>query len=317
MEQSINKRAFGLVERLCGQHKYLKCAVLELDNGSTVVDCGVDTPGSHEAGRIISEICLGGLGAVKLSQTHIDDMTLPSVVVSVENPQVACLASQLAGWAIKRNGYSAMVSGPARTLARKERIFESISYTDQSKVGVAVLEASRLPSEDITHYISEMCNISPSNLYCIVVPTASEAGSVQISARVVEVGVHKMHHLGFDSAKIRTGYGVAPIAPVLQNDVQAMGATNDCILYGGRTYYFIRPGEEDNLDSLVRQLPSSSSEQYGLPFYDLFKSFNFDFYQIDSLLFSPAEITLNDIESGDSFRCGTLNPEILRESLNY
>ncbi len=317
MEQSINKRAFGLVEKLCRHHKHLKCAVSELDNGSTVVDCGVDTLGSHEAGRIISEICLGGLGAVRLSQTHIDDMTLPSVVVSVEDPQVACLASQLAGWAIKRNGYSAMASGPARALARKEKIFEGISYTDQSNIGVIVLEASRLPSEDITHYISGMCNIAPSDLYCIVVPTASEAGSVQISARVVEVGVHKMHHLGFDSAKIKTGYGVAPIAPVFPNDAQAMGPTNDCILYGGRTYYFIRPEEEEDLDSLVRQLPSSSSEQYGLPFYDLFKSVNFDFYQIDPLLFSPAEITLNDIESGDSFRCGALNHEILRESLKY
>ena len=129
--------------------------------------------------------------------------------------------------------------------------------------------------------------------------------------------MHKMHHLGFDSAKIKTGYGVAPIAPVFENDGRAMGVTNDCILYGGRTYYFVRPDEDDNLRSLAQKLPSEVSEQYGLPFYDLFKSVDFEFYRIDSLLFSPAEVTLNDIKSGESFRYGRVNPEVLRASLEY
>ncbi|TFG07714.1 methenyltetrahydromethanopterin cyclohydrolase [Candidatus Thorarchaeota archaeon] len=317
MEQSINEKALTLVEKLCRYSTRLECAILELDDGCRVVDCGVDVPGSDEAGRLIGEICLGGLGTVRLSQTHVDDMTLPSVVVSVENPQVACLASQLAGWAIKHDGYSAMASGPARALARKEKVFEKIVYADQCEVGVIVLEASKLPSEKVTSHIADMCGIDPANLHCIIVPTASEAGSVQISARVVEVGVHKMHHLGFDSAKIKTGYGVAPIAPVFENDGRAMGVTNDCILYGGRTYYFVRPDEDDNLRSLAQKLPSEVSEQYGLPFYDLFKSVDFEFYRIDSLLFSPAEVTLNDIKSGESFRYGRVNPEVLRASLEY
>ncbi|TFF96790.1 methenyltetrahydromethanopterin cyclohydrolase [Candidatus Thorarchaeota archaeon] len=315
MEESINKRAMELVDRVAKHSTKLECAILEMDNGCRVIDCGVEVPGSDEAGRLIAEICLGGLGAVKLSQTHIGKMTLPSVIVSVENPQVACLASQLAGWAIRRDDYSAMASGPARALVRKEKIFEKIPYTDQYEKGAIVLEASTLPTEDITDYISEMCGIEPSNLHCIVVPTASKAGSVQISARVVEVGVHKMYHLGFDAAKIKTGYGVAPVAPVFKKDARAMGVTNDCIMYGGRTYYFIRPSDEDNLETLAQNLPSSASEQYGVPFYDLFRSHGFNFYGIDSLLFSPAEVTLNDIDSGKSFKHGKVNPGVLRESL--
>ncbi|MFX0108993.1 MAG: methenyltetrahydromethanopterin cyclohydrolase [Candidatus Hodarchaeota archaeon] len=37
-----------------------------------------------------------------------------------------------------------------------------------------------------------------------------------------------------------------------------------------------------------------------------------DFYDVDNRLLSPAEITLNDITSGDIYRAGGINPEPLR-----
>ena len=93
-----------------------------------------------------------------------------------------------------------------------------------------------------------------------------------------------------------------------------MGVTNDCILYAGRTFYFVRPDEDDDLAAIAAKVPSSASEQYGKPFYDLFKSVEFDFYKVDPLLFSPAEVTMNDIEKGKTYKAGALNPEVLKQS---
>jgi len=315
VSQSVNKGALKIVKRIIDEKDGLDCRVKESKNGTTIIDAGIECTGSAELGRLIGEVCLGGLGSVKLNKMYIGNLELPAVIVGTSYPKISTLGSQYAGWAIKVGKYFAMSSGPARALARVEKkLYEELDYKDKSKKGVIVLESRVKPSGKVTEYISEKCGISTSNLFCIVVPTASIAGSVQISSRIVEVGMHKLHEIGFDPEKVRRGFGVAPIAPVAKNDNRAMGVTNDCILYGGRTTYFVR-SEDDDLQKIVDKVPSSTSGQYGQPFYDLFKSFDFDFYKVDPLLFSPAEVTVNHIESGKVFRAGELNPRVLKKSL--
>jgi len=311
----VNKGALEVVKRILNGKDNLDCKVSENKNGSTIIDAGIECTGTAELGRLIGEVCLGGLGSVKLSTTYIGDLELPAGIVGTDYPRISTLASQYAGWPIKVGKYFAMGSGPARALAQvEEKLYEELDYKDNSKKGVIVLESRMIPSEKVTEYIAEKCGISPSNLYCIVVPTASTAGSVQISSRIVEVGMHKLREVGFDPEKVRRGHGVAPIAPVAKNDSKAMGVTNDCILYGGRTYYFVK-SEEDDLQAIVEQVPSSTSQQYGQPFYKLFKSVDFDFYKVDPLLFSPAEVTINHIETGNIHHAGELNPDVLKQSL--
>jgi methenyltetrahydromethanopterin cyclohydrolase len=315
LNHSVNKGALEVVKKIIDDKDSLDCKVAESKNGATIIDAGIDCTGNAELGRLIGEVCLGGLGSIKLNTTYIGDLQLPAVIVGTDYPKIATLASQYAGWTIKVGKYFAMGSGPARALAQVEKeLYEELDYKDKSKKGIIVLENRVIPPEDITDYIAEKCGISPSNLYCIVVPTASKAGSVQISSRVVEVGMHKLHEIGFDTEKVRRGFGVAPIAPVAKSDSKAMGVTNDCILYGGRTFYYVK-SEGDDLQEIVEQIPASTSEQYGQPFYDLFKSVDFDFYKVDPLLFSPAEITINHIETGKIYHAGALNPEVLKQSL--
>ena len=121
------------------------------ENGVTVVDCGIETWGSLEAGRLFSEICLGGLGSVQVRELHLDGLVLPGVEVSVSHPVVACMASQYAGWAVKSpktedaKSYFAMGSGPARALYRGDPIFSSIDYRDPADVAVLTLESRTLP----------------------------------------------------------------------------------------------------------------------------------------------------------------------------
>jgi len=314
LNHSVNKRALEVVKTIMDDKDSLDCTVSESKNGTTIIDAGIECVGSSELGRLIGEVCLGGLGSVKLSTMYIGNFELPAVIVGTDYPKVSTLASQYAGWTIKVGKYFAMGSGPARALARVEKeLYEELDYKDKSKKGVIVLESRVAPTEEVTEYIAEKCGISPSNLYCIVVPTASEAGSVQISSRVVEVGMHKLHEIGFDTEKVRRGHGVAPIAPVAKNDSKAMGVTNDCILYGGRTFYFVK-SEDDNLQEIVEKVPSSTSDQYGQPFYKLFKSVEFDFYKVDPLLFSPAEVTINHVETGKVYHAGELNSKVLKQS---
>jgi methenyltetrahydromethanopterin cyclohydrolase len=314
LDHSVNKGALEVVKTILDEKDSLNCRVEESKNGATIIDAGIECVGSAELGRLIGEVCLGGLGSVRLSMMYIGNLELPAVIVGTNYPKIATLASQYTGWTIKVGKYFAMGSGPARALAQVEKKFyDELNYRDRSKKGVIILESSIKPSDEVTEYIAEKCGISSSNLYCIVVPTASLAGSVQISSRIVEVGMHKLHKIGFDPEKVRRGYGVAPIAPVAKNDSKAMGLTNDCILYGGRTFYFVK-SEDDNFQEIVEKVPSSTSDQYGQPFYSLFKSVDFNFYKVDPLFFSPAEVTINHIETGIVYHAGALNPEVLKQS---
>src|SRR6185436_12447243 len=100
-----------------------------------------------------------------------------------------------------------------------------------------------------------------------------------------------------DVNRVVSATGTAPLAPTAKSDTRAIGRTNDCILYGGQARYTVR-AEDDELAELAARLPASASADYGTPFYDLFKRYDHDFYKIDPLLFSPAEVWLSSATSG-------------------
>ena len=306
---SVNGRAQRIVEEMVRREEELKIRVKKLGNGATVIDAGVEVPGSVEAGIAFSEICMGGLGKVEVRVERI-----PWVFVRTDFPLISCMASQYAGWAVKVEKYFAMGSGPARALARVEKLFEELGYKDESEVAVLTLETRKLPDERVAEVVAQRCGVKPENLTLVVAPTASLVGSIQISARVVETGVHKLHEVGFPLQKIVSGLGKAPIAPVAKNDLEAMGKTNDCVLYGGRTVYFVE-AEDEEVERVIEQVPSSSSRDYGVPFLELFERYQRDFFKIDPKLFSPAEIFVNNLKTGRVFHAGKINEEVLEKSL--
>ena len=310
---SVNEGAAKIVEAMVAQAESLGIQVSKLPSGAQVLDLGVQALGGLQAGKYLSEVCMGGLGQVTFLPLQFGDFWLPGVGVSVDNPAIGCMASQYAGWAIKREKYFAMGSGPARALAVVEKLYEKLEYRDKAEAAVIVLEGRQLPTDEVAIYIAGKCGINPANLTLLIAPTASVAGSIQISARVVETGLHKMVELGFDVRQIVSGYGTAPIASVDKDDLRAIGRTNDCILYGGQVYYTVR-ADDAEVAALVERIPSSASSDYGQPFYRLFKQYG-DFYKIDPLLFSPAQVTINNLTSGKSYRAGYVNAEVLGASL--
>jgi methenyltetrahydromethanopterin cyclohydrolase len=280
-----------------------------------VIDAGVEADGGIEAGLALAEICMGGLGNVSCTPLQIGGRSHAGVTVWTDHPAVACMASQYAGWAISVGKYFAMGSGPLRAHARVEReLFEKLGYEEQADEGVLVLETRALPNDEVAAWVAEKARLQPLQLTFVVAPTASIAGGVQISARIIETGLHKMETLGFDVRRVVSAIGTAPLPPVAKNDLRAIGRTNDCILYGGEARYTIKAPDAE-LEKLAAQVPASASRDYGTPFHEIFQRYGGDFYKIDPLLFSPAEVWLTSTESGRTFHAGRLNPEVLEASL--
>jgi methenyltetrahydromethanopterin cyclohydrolase len=319
---SVNQRAAAIVQKMIDEREALNLDVARLKNGATVIDAGVNVPGSFEAGRLFALACLGGLGSVRVSHRSykVEDSAadqgfwLPVVEVSVSNPPIACMASQYAGWALKVDRYFAIGSGPARALYANEDIYQKLGYKDQSDIAVLMLEGRTLPGEAVAAFVADKCGVKPDRLVMVIAPTASVVGSIQVAARSAETGMHKLVELGFDIAQIDAASGLCPLAPIAADDLRAIGRTNDAILYGSQVFFTAR-SEDSDLTDLINKVPSSSSRDYGTPFYELFKRYNGDFYQIDRLLFSPAQVEFNNRQSGRTFRAGSLNLSLLRASL--
>jgi methenyltetrahydromethanopterin cyclohydrolase len=315
MDLGLNRRAARLADGLAADAALLGVSATEIAGGAQLIDCGVATAGGLEAGRRLAEVCLAGLGTVSLATVDLGGLWLPAVAVTTDHPVTACLASQYAGWAIDPPGYFAMGSGPARSVARVERdLYERIGYAETGDSVVLVLEGRALPDAAVVRFVSEKCRVRPEGVRLLIAPTASIAGCVQVAARSVETGLHKMLELGFDVRAVRSGAGVCPLAPVAKNDLRAIGWTNDCILYGTRAYFAVH-ADDAAVASMVARLPASTSSDYGTPFYEIFKRAGNDFYKIDRMLFSPAEVVVNNLASGRVFRAGRLNPDVLRASL--
>jgi methenyltetrahydromethanopterin cyclohydrolase len=233
--------------------------------------------------------------------------------VSVDEPAAACLASQYAGWKLERDDFFAMASGPGRALARAEDLFDELAWREQAKEAVLCLETRQDPPGEIVEKVAERCGVEASAVTFLIAPTASVCGSVQISARVVETALHKLHEIGVDPARVRHGWGCCPIAPVAKDDRAAIGRTNDAVLYGGTVHLWVE-GADDEIAELATKLPSSASEAFGTPFGDLLAEADWDFYEIDPMLFSPAAATLTSTESGRAHHGGRLAPDVLERS---
>ena len=155
---------------------------------------------------------MGGLGHVEFVPLSIDGESWPGVQVWTDHPAVACMASQYAGWAVTPEGYFAMGSGPLRARARVEReLFEKLGYAEDAARGVLVLETRTLPTAEVAAWVAGKAGLSPDALTFAVAPTASLAGGVQIVARMVETGLHKMDALGFDVRRVVSAMGTAPL----------------------------------------------------------------------------------------------------------
>jgi len=307
---SMNARALARVEAMVADADALGITVRTLGSGARVVDCGA---GGLEAGLGFAAVCMGGLGRIDPVPVAVGERTWPGLFVSADEPAAACLASQYAGWKLEHDKFFALASGPGRALARAEDLFEELAWREQASSAVLCLETRDDPPAEVVAKVADRCGIAPDAVTFLIAPTACVPGSVQIAARVVETALHKLHELDVDPARVRYGTGWCPFAPVAGDDGSAIGRTNDAVLYGGTVHLRV-DGEDDELADLAAKLPSSASDAFGTPFKDLLKAADWNFYEIDPMLFSPAVVALTSSDSGRTFHGGSLAPDVLERS---
>ncbi len=315
----INAISEELVQHLVASAQEYRVEVATLENGATVIDAGINARGGLEAGRLIAEICMGGLGSVGLRTGSENGPWGLSVDVCSSNPVIACLASQYAGWSLShgegKGAFNALGSGPARAIGSKEELFDELAYRDSNDRATLVIEVDKQPPLEIANYIAERCSLDASGITLILTPTSSLAGAVQIVARVLETALHKAHALGFELDRIVDGSGTAPVCPPSPDFLKAMSRTNDAILFAGQVHLFV-DAEDKEADELANNLPSSASKDYGRPFGEIFKAVEYDFYKIDPMLFSPAMVAVTSLSSGKTFHAGKVDLELLNQSFS-
>ncbi len=310
---SLNEHALRLAESMGNNAVAYRIAGHCTPAGATILDCGVQVEGGILAGLQLARICMAGQGEVNLAPGDVDGIPCPSVQVMTDRPVIACLASQYAGWQISVEKFFAMGSGPMRAAYGKEPLFDDIPGREHAAFIVGVLETRQLPDDAVVTYLRERLGMPADRMILLAAPAASLAGTVQVVARSVETALHKLHTLKFDLTKIVSAYGTAPLPPVAAGEMGAIGRANDAILYGGRVVIWVRCDDKE-LTDVGPKVPSSGSSDHGEPFESIFERYQRDFYKIDPLLFSPAQITFHNLKTGKTHTFGRPEPDVLRRS---
>ncbi|HZH06101.1 MAG TPA: methenyltetrahydromethanopterin cyclohydrolase [Lautropia sp.] len=310
---SVNALSRPLVARLMDDRVRLRIKSSTTPEGTCIVDAGIGVPGSIEAGLAVATICTAGLATFRLRADSSVSGWPTWIDVQSSQPVLACLGSQYAGWSLSASKeetgarkFFALGSGPARALYAREEIFKEIGYSDVSDTGCLVMEVDRPPPPVVLQKVLRECSLQPSGLTVILTPTSSAAGTTQVVARVLEVALHKAHVLGFPLSAILAGSATAPLPPAAVDPAEAMGRTNDAILYGGQVHLTV-DGSDDDVRDLAKRLPSLNSRDYGRPFAQVFRDYDFDFYKVDSELFAPAEVWVSSRASGTTWHAGRSN----------
>lgn len=309
----LNERASRLADHAAQNADVLRIAPASLACGTRVIDCGIRATGSLQAGLILARLCLANLAEVSLFEGEVNGFRSPLVQVATDWPVAACLASQYAGWQLDVGNYSAIGSGPMRAAAGREPLFDRIGCRESPAMAVGVLETRQLPDDAVAAYLSACTRVPPEKITLLAAPAASIAGTIQVVARSVETALHKLHELGFDVQRVRSAVGTAPLPPMAADELQAIGRTNDAILYGGRVRLWVT-GDDDSLAEIGPRVPAAASTDYGQPFAAIFTRYGQDFYRIDPMLFSPAAVSFHNLDTGRTHEFGRLDPDVLRRS---
>lgn len=311
----LNERALQLFQRSVDAADQLRCRVDSVA-GARLIDAGVKTNGSIEAGIVLARLCLGDRANVAICAADANLLAANNAVfVRTDHPLQACLGAQYAGWPVQTDDFFAMGSGPMRMARGLEATLKELELSESPSQVVGVLESDKLPTHSAIQLIADQCNVQAEDVHLAIAPSTSIAGSLQVVARSVETAMHKLHELKFDVRRIVSATGHAPLPPPAKSGdtVGGIGRTNDAMLYGATVTLWV-DHDDDAIEQVAAGVPSCSSADHGQPFAMVFKQYDYDFYKVDPLLFSPAIVTIHNLRSGRTWTNGQIETEVLRRS---
>src|SRR6056297_385268 len=118
----LNRDAIELFEHTC-QYAPNFAMNLHRVGEARVLDAGIETRGSLDAGLLLARFCLGDQADVSI--VPLDDSRFAvaqGVFVRTDVPLVACLGAQYAGWPVQSDDFFAMGSGPMRLMRGREEM---------------------------------------------------------------------------------------------------------------------------------------------------------------------------------------------------
>ncbi len=295
----------------------LGCKVHQLENGVHVIDMGVEVAGGWQAARIFTEIDLACRGTCVLRDFPLDDQySVSAVEVFIDNVELACMASQMAGLQLGDGEFSVIASGPARARAAADgdQHIKLTEYRDAHHEAVLGITSNSLPSGELAQKAADVCRVQPEDLYLLMHSYNCVVNSVQVSARIVEQAINQMMLNDFDTSGLSFARGICAVAPTAPDDLTEMGWVNDCLLYGGKAVFWM-DGDDEMIREKLPSLVTESSSDYGRPFVELFEEAGRDFYAMDLAIHSPAEVQIFNTASGHVFSAGRIRKDILSASI--
>ena len=305
---ALNRMATELVDEAIEFADELTVDVHQLSGDSAVLDFGVETPGAVEAGLLLAEIQTAGLATV---QTRVDEVAgapLTHVELATDQPALSLLCSAKAGWELSAEDFEGLGSGPARALVAEEEIYDRVGYAEEFDFAVLAVESETLPDRAVAEQVAQRAGVPESGVFLPSYASASITGSVVGASRAAELAAYRLTELGYDPLDILSATGSAPLAPVGEDESDAMANTNDAVAYGGQVHLVV----EESFEHFDR-IASSASEEYGEPFHDIFESVAYDYSELSRDLFAPAQVTV-DVVGGETHVAGETDEEILAES---
>ncbi|MGC8631119.1 MAG: methenyltetrahydromethanopterin cyclohydrolase [Thermoprotei archaeon] len=326
VEISLNAGGARFYDELANRAAELNVEVTKIGNYE-VVDAGVRTQGSFEAGVLVSKMCAGGLMELTISTREYGGTLLPCVEVYSEKPALSFLGGIYGDWEIDLPDFKGIGSGPARALALNRdlpkgvkknlgsvnrgyhiysptQIYDLIGHKEISDVAYILLETSQLPAEKDLDWLQKQVGYKV-RLRVVAARTSSRTMSVRLVSSVAETGLHKLVLLGVDPKLVKVALGNAPLPPTaFGDDDLANGMANDAIRYGGAVYYEVESGALNGID--LSELPPKN---WQLNFHELMRG---GFYSVDLGDFSAASFTL--VSDRGLHRSGKIRADLLLKS---
>ncbi len=314
LSYSINKAAAAMIKDAIARAAELQIKAWRSPCGATLVDMGLDCPGSWKAGQVFVEAGFGGLGKATYGVFDLAPFRVPTIDVWVDNPVVAVVASQAGCWQLGDGEFAEIGSGPARAVALADR-WSGSGYVDRADEVVVQLQTCRVPGDALCLQVAEACRVAPERVYVVFAPTACLVGAVQVASRTVEQVMIKLFLHGFDIHSVRLGFGTAPVAPLTHDEGAAMGRVNDSLFYGATTMLYA-DAPDDAIEPFVKKLcfDVNAGEFWGMPFAQIFERFGRNWFAVPDLIDSPAHVIINSTQTGHSFVGGQINRDVLRRS---
>ena len=306
--ESLNRMAIELVDEALEYAEELNVGARELENESTVLDFGLDFPGGIEAGLLLTEILTAGLASPRTDLGELGGASIPHVELSTDQPAIALLCSQKAGWEVATDDFEGLGSGPARALVAEEEEFHRVGYTDTFDLTALAVETDEPPTVAAADHVAALADVQSSGVFLLAYPTASVVGSVVNAARTAELATFALTEMGYDPLDIVSATGRAPVAPVAGDEATAIGRTTDAVAYGGRAHLVVRK----SFDRFA-EVPSNAGDEHGRPFGEIFDDLDWSFEDVPAELFGPATVTI-DVLGGETHVYGETDEELLAES---